>query len=359
LTEFSASLPTEYGPLVRELQLRSASRRQPIGGVFELTERCNLACCMCYIRQSPDNAVRQAKELSAAAWVDLARQAVDNGTVFLLLTGGEVFLRPDFFKIYAPLTRLGLVITLFTNGTLLSETEAARLAQAPPSRTEITVYGATADTYESVTGVSGSYARCCAGIEALLKHSVPLSLKSTITRQNMNELDAMRRMAQNWGLPFSAASLLHKRSDGGFSDIAGCRLSAAECVALEADDRVFTEKMKAVLLDADLRRARNFSCDAGTTSFLVNSQGEMKTCFNLPVPAPRPLETGFRTAWKDLQAWVDSAPPLAPVCLACDAGAYCPRCPAWSASETGTLSEPVPYLCEIAHALKGRYERTT
>lgn len=42
-------------------------------------------------------------------------------------------------------------------------------------------------------------------------------------------------------------------------------------------------------------------------------------------------------------------------CLACDIRVYCPRCPAWSQLETGTLTEPVQYLCEIALARKDRY----
>lgn len=206
MTTASAVLPTDYGPLVHELHRRAAAQRQPVNGTFELTERCNLDCRMCYVRQSPGDAARRAKELSAAAWLELARQAVDNGMVFLLLTGGEVFLRPDLFEIYTPLTRLGLILTLFTNGTLITESIAARLAQAPPSRTEITLYGATAATYEAVTGVSGSYARCCAGIEALVKHRVPLGLKTTITRQNVGELDAMRQMAHTPGAcPFRRA----------------------------------------------------------------------------------------------------------------------------------------------------------
>ncbi len=356
MTTANAALPPDYGPLVRELHRRAAARRQPVNGTFELTERCNLACRMCYVRESAGDAAWCAKELPAAAWLELARQAVDNGMVFLLLTGGEVFLRPDFFELYTPLTRLGLILTLFTNGTLITEAQAARLAETPPSRTEITLYGATAATYEAVTGVSGSYARCCAGIEALVSHRVPLLLKSTITRQNVGELDAMHQMAHNWSLPFSAGWLLSKRRDGAFSDVAACRLSAAECIALEATDRASaTEWTEAALREASLGPDRNFYCQAGQAAFVVNPQGEMNTCIDLPLPAARPLEIGFRAAWEQVQRYVDSAPPLAPLCLACDARGYCQRCPAWSALETGTLTEPVPYLCEIARARKERY----
>jgi radical SAM protein with 4Fe4S-binding SPASM domain len=360
MTTASATLPADYGPLVRELHRRAATQRQPVNGTFELTDRCNLACRMCYVCQSPGNAARRAKELSAAAWLELARQAVDNGMVFLLLTGGEVFLRPDFFKIYIPLTRLGLILTLFTNGTLITDSIAARLAEAPPSRTEITLYGATADTYEAVTSVPGSYARCIAGIEALVKHRVPLGLKTTITRQNVGELEAMRQMAHAWGLPFFGGWLLSKRRDGLPSDVGDCRLSAVECVALEATDRASaTEWTEAALRESSRSNDYNFYCKAGKAAFVVNPQGEMNACIDLPFPAARPLDIGFRAAWEQVQNYVDSAPPLAPVCLTCDARAFCPRCPAWSQLETGTLTDPVPYLCKIARARKERYQTQT
>ena len=356
MTTARAGLPIDYGPLVRELHRRAAVRRQPVNGTFELTERCNLACRMCYVCQTPGDAARRADELPAAAWLDLAHAAVENGMVFLLLTGGEVFLRPDFFELYTPLTRLGLILTLFTNGTLITEARAARLAEAPPSRTEITLYGATAATYEAVTGVPGSYAECCAGIEALVRHRVPLGLKSTLTRGNVGELEAMRQMAHNWGLPFSASWLLSRRRDGARSEVDTCRMSAAECVALEATDRASaTEWTETALRELSPGQIGNFYCQAGQAAFVVNPRGEMNVCLDLSAPAARPLEIGFRAAWERLQRFVDTAPPLAPLCQACDVRAYCPRCPAWSHLENGTLAEPVSYLCEIAHARKERY----
>ena len=356
MTIASAALPTDYGLLVHELHHCAAARRQPVNGTFELTERCNLACRMCYVCQAPGDAARHAKELPAAAWLELARQAVDNGMVFLLLTGGEVFLRPDFFQIYEPLTRMGLILTLLTNGTLITDKVAELLAKAPPSRTEITLYGATAATYEAVTGVPGSYARCCAGIEALVKYHVPLGLKTTITRQNMAELEAMRQKAHNWGLPFSVAWLLSKRRDGALSEVAACRLSASGCVSLEAiDPASATEWTETVLRELSLGHDRNFYCQAGKAAFVVNPRGEMNACIDLSFPASLPLEIGFGAAWEQVQRFVDSAPPMSPLCLTCDARVYCQRCPAWSYLETGTLTEPVPYLCEIAQARKERY----
>jgi radical SAM protein with 4Fe4S-binding SPASM domain len=350
------SLPIEYGPLVRELLKRAADCRQPANGTFELTSRCNLSCRMCYVRYSAGNKERKEKELSASQWLSLARQAVESGMVFLLLTGGEVFLRPDFFEIYEPLTRMGLIVALFTNGTLITEARAERLAQSPPSRTEITLYGATAATYEALTGVPGSYVACCAGIEALIARHIPLGLKTTITRQNVDELEAMRQMAHNWGVPFTAAWLLSRRPDRVPSDVEGCRLSARDCVALEATDRASAhEWIEAALREPSTRNDSNFYCQAGKSAFVVNPSGEMNVCLDLPMPFARPIEIGFPAAWKQVQLFVDSAPPAPSACLACDNLVYCGRCPGWSFMETGTLTGPVPYLCEIAQARKERY----
>lgn len=347
---------TDYGSLVREMLRRAALVRQPAHGAFELTSRCNLTCRMCYVRQAAGDRTEVAKELPAAAWLELARQAADNGMVFLLLTGGEVFVRRDFFEIYEPLTRMGIVLALFTNGTLITKDIAARLAQAPPSRTEITLYGATAATYEAVSGIPGSFAACCAGIEALVSHRVPLGLKTTITRQNVGELEAMRQMAHNWGLPFSAGWLLSRRPDQTPSDVEECRLSAADCITLEATDRASAhEWIEAALREMAEGSHDNFYCQAGKAAFVINPVGEMNVCLILPQPAARPLETGFSEAWKQVQHYVETAPPAASECRACDALTYCGRCPAWSIIETGTLTEPVPYLCEIARTRKERY----
>jgi len=350
-------IPTDYGTLVSAMLRQAAVNRQPAHGAFELTGRCNLRCRMCYVREAAGDMAEAAREMPASAWLELARQAVDNGMVFLLLTGGEVFLRRDFFEIYEPLTQMGLVLALFTNGTLITKDIASRLAQAPPSRTEITLYGATKATYEAVTGVPNSYAACCSGIEALVSRRIPLGLKSTITKQNVGELEAMRQMAHNWGVPFSASWLLAKRPDGGRSDVESCRLSASECVALEASDRASAEEVTEAALRAGAAGAHreNFYCQAGKAAFVINSAGEMNVCLVLNRPAAGPLVTGFPEAWSEVQRYVDSAPPAAAECRSCKVLGYCGRCPAWSLMETGTLTEPVPYLCEIAHARTERY----
>lgn len=328
--------------------------RQPCHGIFELTARCNLSCRMCYVRHPADNKIQQDKEIPAIDWLEIARQASHEGMVFLLLTGGEVLLRPDFFEILEPLSRMGFMLTIFTNGTLVTEEVALRLAQAPPNRIEISLYGSTAATYESVTGIRGSFAACCEGIEALLNHRVPLGLKTTVSRYNMHELDSMRNMAHNWGLKLSASWLLIPRPDGLPSDAVNCRISVEDGIALEKSGRAWShDSTESAIREASTRtNDDNFYCAAGKSAFVVNPSGEMNACLDLPFPAARPLDIGFKAAWEEVQHFVDSAPVTSNQCRSCDVRTFCGRCPAWSWMHTGTLAAPVPYWCEIARSRK-------
>lgn len=348
---------TEYGPLTRELYARAAKVKQPVDGTFELSARCNLTCRMCYVRHSIADSAAARKELTAAEWLEVAQQAKKRGMVFLLLTGGEIFVRKDFFEIYEPLTQMGFILTLFTNGTLITEEIAKRLAKAPPSFTEITLYGATATTYEAITGVPGSFARCIEAIEILKSLRIPVGLKTTISRYNVHELEDMRLFAHERGLPFSGAWLLTKRPDGQASDVEKCRLSAFECVALEATDKASaTENREAALKDfPPSRRDSNFYCAAGKATFVINPEGKMNACLHLPFPGARPLDVGFDTAWQELGKFIDSVPPVSRECRSCDMRGFCGRCPAWSLMETGSFTQPSPYWCEIARARKDRY----
>ena len=98
---------------------------------------------------------------------------------------------------------------------------------------------------------------------------------------------------------------------------------------------------------------------AGKAMFYINSKGGMTPCIDLVTPAFRLQDIGFKKTWEQVQSFVDNAPPLAERCANCDALEYCPRCPAISQLEDGTLNGPVPYLCEIARERKVYYESRT
>ena len=68
------------------------------------------------------------------------------GMLYLLLTGGEPFLYPDFWNLYEALNRMGFVISINTNGSMIDEAVVERLRERPPMKINLTLYGAKDST---------------------------------------------------------------------------------------------------------------------------------------------------------------------------------------------------------------------
>ncbi|MGB3904717.1 MAG: radical SAM protein, partial [Anaerolineae bacterium] len=157
---------TSYAEFSNRLHDKLGGKRVPIAGSLELTFRCNLRCVHCYLGDTRAG-IPGKQELTYAEIRDLLDQIVDEGCLWLLLTGGEPLVRPDFLDIYTYAKQKGLLVTLFTNGTLITPQIADYLQQWRPFVVEISLYGRTKETYEKVTGVPGSYERCMRGIQLL------------------------------------------------------------------------------------------------------------------------------------------------------------------------------------------------
>ena len=108
-----------YGEFSERLHRHLEGQRIPISGSLEVTMRCNLRCQHCYI-PIEQRASHKDQELSQEEIERILDQISDAGCLWLLLTGGEPLLRRDFLDIYIYAKRKGLILTLFTNGTLIT-----------------------------------------------------------------------------------------------------------------------------------------------------------------------------------------------------------------------------------------------
>lgn len=102
--------------------MSDVKKRLPINGTFELTGRCNLSCKMCLVRVDQKRIDELGyRERSADEWIHMAEQAAGAGTLSLLLTGGEVMIRPDFCEIYEAVAKMGFILTVYTNATMVTD----------------------------------------------------------------------------------------------------------------------------------------------------------------------------------------------------------------------------------------------
>jgi len=327
-------------------QLKSA--RYPLSGIFELTDRCNLRCVHCYINQPAGSLPVKQSELSTSQVCQIIDAISSAGCLFLILTGGEVFVRPDFPEIYEHTLRAGILPTIFTNGTMITPELADLFASAHPQGVDITLYGATRETYEAVTRQPGSFDRCIRGINLLLERGVHVTLKAMLLNLNKHELNEMQALADQLGLKFRYDGTIWPRLDGDEQPYRD-RVSAEEMFEIDsADTERFEEWQRRAkeFADTPIRKDYVFNCGAALRSFHIDSKGNMCACTMVRNPSYNLLEIPFEEAWEKLGELRKLKRQKHTACETCLVGSLCAQCPGWSQLVHGDMETPVDFICK-------------
>jgi len=345
---------------------RVKSDRKLISFDLEITARCNNNCRHCYINLPADNEQARRKELSLTQIKNIVEQAVSLGAFWCLITGGEPLLRKDFSDIYLYLKKKGLLVSVFTNATLITDEHLELFKKYPPRDIEVTVYGTTEETYEKVTRIAGSYDAFMRGLNLLLKSGIKVRFKTMALRSNVDELLQIavfcRARTKDY---FRFDPILHLRFDGNpkrNEEIKSERLSAEEIVAIERADHDRCSALKKncarlIIPEAEHINCNHlFHCGTGNGSFSLSYDGYFRLCSSLWHPdCVYDLKKGDLTeAWENFVLKVrdirSSREEFLKKCQKCQILNLCIWCPAHSHLETGRMDTPVDYFCKVAHA---------
>jgi MoaA/NifB/PqqE/SkfB family radical SAM enzyme len=251
--------------------LTSIPERYPLACQWEITCRCNLRCIMCYT-DCFNRPEKVRDELTTEEILRIMDELAEAGCLELALTGGEPLARPDFFKIYEHAKARGFLVTLLTNGTLITEEIADRLAALPPHRIEISLHGITEDTFEMVTQGRHSFQRCMRAIRLLLDRNLALVLKTTAMTVNHDEILAIKRYANGLGsVGYRLGEDLRLTLDG--SDAPGLlALSDKELEDLNRQDaELWTEACRN-------QTSETKPCTSGKQRFHIDAYGRLQLC---------------------------------------------------------------------------------
>lgn len=340
------------------MEAEARRRRIPLNAKFELLPVCNLNCRMCYIRTDMETVRAQGGLLPVETWLSLARELRDAGTLFLLLTGGEVFLYPEFETLYTQLIEMGFSITLNTNATLIDEKVMTWLAKRPPQLVSISLYGASDETYEALCGQKNAFTKVDHAIKLLLENGIRVELKTMLNPLNVHDAQAMVDYARAKNVFYEASSYAFppvRKCDGSEAYRFGSQEAAEQM--LENNRRMCGMQGYVEAVAAKLREYANtpeagendlhgFTCGAGNSSCWVTWQGKLTPCGMIMEPCTLPLERGFAEAWAVLKEKCDRIL-MSPKCTRCDKREVCIVCPAGNLAETGSFEKASPFHCEM------------
>ncbi|MCU0651148.1 MAG: radical SAM protein [Candidatus Omnitrophica bacterium] len=344
----------KFSDLAFSIDNAAIERRMPYMCALELTYRCNLSCKHCYCNLEVSDR-RRFGEMTTEEVLHLLDEIAGAGCFWLLLTGGEVLVRKDFWQIYLHAVKRGMLVNVFTNATLLDDDLAGRFAEYPPLSIDISLYGSTPMLHDSITAVPGSFKKTMEAIERLRRRKVKFSLKTILMTLNHIDLENMRSLSKSMDAEFRYDTMIAPRSDGGMS-AAGYRLSADVMADLDLDEdwqaceRIF-DGFWGKIPESPL------ACGAGIFAFNINPYGILSPCtmfgsFQYPLGG-----TAFADAWKKLvnDYGKKSCGLAARECRACSMQLICANCPAWAELEAKALDKKVDYICEYAKTLEKKY----
>ncbi len=349
--ETNSPSPESAADFVDRFSKKAARDRIPVSGTIDLTYRCNLSCAHCYLGHGAERTAGRGPELVTAQWRSLIDAMVRDGCLFLLISGGEPLLRPDFAEIYSHARKSGLVVTVFTNGTRFDDDVLDLFSQWPPQQIEISLYGASPATYARTTGHPEAYEAVMRGIDRLRGCGLRFDLKTVLTRDTRPDFEKMAATARRFGVHFRFDPALFCDFHGGRTPI-DLRIDPEAAVALELADPERVDK--AVDYYRRMKDApaidQLYLCGAGLTNFYIDPFGRMKPCLLVDDPAADLKKTPFGEAWKKTIANIrtrTARPDF--VCKTCDKRVVCGVCPAFFRLENRDEQTPAPYLCALGH----------
>ena len=353
------------------LHNKASRARIPLDGTFELSPVCNFACRMCYVRKTEAEVAQSPRPpLTLDQWLAIARDARDRGMLYILLTGGEPLLWPDFWTLYEALIRMGMLVSVNTNGSLIDDAAVRRFAALPPRRVNITLYGADDDTYFALCGVKNVFARVDRAITALRAEGVNVKLNCSLTPYNVGDLDKLVAYAQERSLILDVASYMFPpiRRDPSLTGVNEARFTPEEaaahrlrCFRLQNGEERYKTYLENILRGAVPPPGLDESCvdpvdgrircRAGSASFWITWDGWLSACGMMPEPREDLTQTSFSPAWDALAARCGRLA-LSGVCAQCENNKLCHPCAAMAAAETGSPSGIPRYLCRVMEALR-------
>lgn len=339
-----------YQAVHRFLDMKAREKAVPLTGTFELTPLCNLDCKMCYVHLHP---AQMGKEtlLPVTHWQEIMDQAVSCGMMFARLTGGECLTYPGFRQLYLYLRERGVETGILTNGVLLDADTVAFLAKNKPCMVQITLYGASEECYEKVTG-HRVFHTVMENIRALQKAKIPLVVATTPSAYMTDGLEIVR-LIHDMGMPVTInAGLMAPREETGRAlgeapldtyvqmirykqSLLPEQSGIAKDEATEPEDRPDVSRVG--------EQTYGVTCGAGRSSFSIDWQGRMKPCNNFPRGGEDVLTLGFAEAWRRTHTTAAQFPQ--PVeCQGCRYQGVCKHCVAEHAAGA-PIGHASPYIC--------------
>lgn len=322
------------------IYLRAEALRIPLNALLELTQRCNENCVHCYIKGVRDkfSLSKDDAELSFTQIKKLLNELAEEGTLNLAITGGEAMLREDFFNIAQYAKDKNFAVTIFSNGQLIDEAKADKLAEIMPVCVYVSIYGADADTHDKVTRLAGSFNKSLNAIQLLKNRGIKTGIKTILMKDSINQLKdifflgkSLDVQAHEFGEEIT--SKVDGSSQPKSAQIDDCTIYAYYKQSIPSAPDYIEELPNEEALNKEI-------CGAGIFGVSISCYGDVYPCAELRMPLGNIKYQSFKDIWHKEEGFLKelrSAKAYKDLedCRECSLVNFCRRCPGRALYESG------------------------
>lgn len=341
------AIPEKNADNLYERLLGKSNGAIPLNAEWELTHLCNLECIHCYI---PKESSKDTLTLNQCK--KIIDELYNQGCLSITFTGGEPFTHPSFIEIYTYAKEKGFLVTLFSNGTLITKDIADHLKLYPPAGVEITVHSMRKAVYEEISGVSGSYNSCMNGIMLIVDRGIPLTIKSIGMTWNKDDIITVKTWAESLGkgVKFKFDPVIIPRLDHT-KDLLKLRLTPEEIIEIISIDKDINSEVcdDSKNTEDTLDTQYLYRCDIGTDSFHITPNGRLQACRLIKAPDIDILSSSFMDGFNRFNLIREELFKSDSKCISCNIYHLCRQCPGRAFLENDDMEAPVDYYCKVAH----------
>jgi AdoMet-dependent heme synthase len=337
--------------LLEEMTAKAQALNIPLSVQVDLTYRCNERCVHCYLDH------RDHGELTTVEIKHLMDEMADAGVFILTLSGGEIFLRKDFFELltYARRERQ-FCVKLKTNAILIRESEAALLRELGVESIQISIYSHRPEVHDAITLVPGSLKRSLDAVRFLNSQGLRVILANVLMVQNAQDYQNVRALAAELGVECTLDPTITPMMDGDRSILSlGVSNDGLRNVFRDADLVGDVDEFCAIPPKAGESELDATPCSAGHTTCYVSPYGDVYPCVQFPIVTGNIRAQRFVDIWRDSEQMKDVRSIRLKdltTCPSCTHVANCTRCPGLAFLE-GNMRGPSSQDCEKSFARTG------
>jgi radical SAM protein with 4Fe4S-binding SPASM domain len=337
--------------LLEEMTEKALRRNVPLSVQLDLTYRCNERCVHCYLDHDDHG------EMTTAEIKRLLDQMADAGVFILTLSGGEIFLRKDFFEIleYARWEKL-FCVKLKTNAIMIREREAARIRDIGVESIQISIYSHRPEVHDAITLVPGSLKRSLDGARFLKSQGLRVVLANVLMVQNAQDYRGVRALAEEMGVESTLDPTITPMMDGD-RGVLSLGVGQKELREVFRDEDLVgnVDEFCAISTPANDSVMSSLPCSAGHTNCYVSPYGDVFPCVQFPLPTGNVRQQAFLDIWRYSERMNDVRSIRMtdlPTCTTCSHVSACTRCPGLAYQE-GNMRGPSSQDCQKSFARTG------